>query len=174
MIPPAPSYVVLAITETHTMDCSRFEELVSDYLDCGMARPDRRDFCEHLLACRPCHLLFNDVREAIDGCREWKESQMSEVAMGTDFERRIIDATTAGEMLSCRTLDALISDYFDGLIEGEYETVFSEHFAACEGCRRLVEGLRESLEEQESVEAPEELYGRIFAATSRAAGGSRR
>jgi predicted anti-sigma-YlaC factor YlaD len=156
------------------MDCSQFEELVSDYLDCGMTRPNRRDFCEHLLACRLCHSLFNDVRAAIDGCHEWKESQMREVAMGTEVERRIIDATTAGEMLSCRTLDALISDYFDGLIEGEYETVFSEHFAACEGCRRLVDGLRESLEEQVSVEAPEELYGRIFAATSRAAGGSRR
>ncbi|MBO0857433.1 MAG: zf-HC2 domain-containing protein [Chloracidobacterium sp.] len=156
------------------MDCSRFEELVSDYLDCGMARLDRRDFCEHLLACRPCHLLFNDVRAVIDDCREWKKSQLSEVTMGTEVERRIIDATTAGEMLSCRTLDALISDYFDGLIEGEYETVFNKHFAACEGCRRLVEGLRESVEEQETVEAPEELYGRIFAATSQAAGGLRR
>jgi predicted anti-sigma-YlaC factor YlaD len=156
------------------MDCSRFEELISDYLDCGMARPDRRGFCEHLLACRPCHLLFNDVRAAIDGCYEWKESQTLEITMGAEVERRILDATTAGEMLSCRALDALISDYFDGLIEGEYEMVFKEHFEACEGCRRLVEGLRESLEEHESVETPDELYNRIFAATSRAAGGSRR
>jgi predicted anti-sigma-YlaC factor YlaD len=157
------------------MDCSRFEELVSDYLDCGMARPERRSFCEHLLACRECHLLFNDVRAAIDGCHEWKESQMREIVMGAETERRIINATTAGEMLSCRTLDALISDYFDGLIKGEYEAVFNEHFAVCEGCRRLVKGLRDSLEEQESVETPEELYSRIFAATSRAAvGGSRR
>lgn len=157
------------------MDCSRFEELISDYLDCGMARPERRRFCEHLLACRSCHLLFNDVRVVIDSCHEWKESQMREIAMGAEVERRIIDATSAGEMLSCRALDALISDYFDGLIEGAYEAVFNGHFAVCEGCRRLVEGLRESLEGQESVEAPEELYGRIFAATSRAAaGGSRR
>ncbi|MGH9752723.1 MAG: zf-HC2 domain-containing protein [Blastocatellia bacterium] len=157
------------------MDCSRFEELISDYLDCGMARFERRRFCEHLLACPTCHLLFNEVRAVIDGCHEWKESQTHETAMGVEVERRIIEATSAGEMLSCRALDALISDYFDGLIEGEYETAFNEHFAVCEGCRRLVEGLRESLEEQESVETPEELYGRIFAATSRAAaGGSRR
>lgn len=159
------------------MDCSRFEEMISDYLDCGMARPDRRRFCEHLLACRPCHLLFNDVREAIDVCHEWKESQAREISMGAEVERRIIQATTAGEMLSCRTLDALISDYFDGLIEGEYEALFNGHFEVCAGCRRLVEGLRESLEGQESVEAPEELYGRIFAVTSMAAGaagGSRR
>ena len=94
-----------------------------------MARPDRRRFCGHLLACSPRHLLFNDVRAAIDGCHEWKESQMREIAMGAEVERRIIGATTAGVTLSRRTLDALISDYFDGLIEGEYETVFNEHFA---------------------------------------------
>ncbi len=156
------------------MECARFEELISDYLDCGMARPERRNFCEHLLACRPCHLLFNDVREAIDACHEWKQSQMREIAMFTEVERRIINATTAGEMLSCRTLDALISDYFDGLIESAYETIFNEHFAVCDGCRRLVEGVRESLEEPEPFEAPEELYDRIFAVTSRAAAGSRR
>lgn len=156
------------------MECAQFEELISDYLDCGLARAERRAFCEHLLACRDCHLLFNDVREVIDSCHEWKESQYREIAIFTEVERRIINATTAGEMLSCRTLDALISDYFDGLIESAYETLFNEHFAICDGCRRLVEGARESLEEQESVEVPEELYGRIFAATSRAAGGSRR
>lgn len=156
------------------MDCARFEELISDYLDCGMARSERRGFCEHLLACRPCHLLFNDVREVMDGCHEWKESQAVETGMGAEFERRIIAATTAGEMLSCRTLDALISDYFDGLIESAYETVFNEHFAVCESCGRLVEGVRESLEEPQSVEVPDELYGRIFAATSRAVGASRR
>jgi predicted anti-sigma-YlaC factor YlaD len=156
------------------MECAQFEEMISDYLDCGMARPDRRNFCEHLLACRPCHLLFNDVREAIDRCHEWKESQMREIAMFTEVEQRIINATTAGEMLSCRTLDALISDYFDGLIESAYETIFNEHFVVCDGCRRLVEGVRESLEEPEPLEAPEELYDRIFAATSRAVGGARR
>lgn len=157
------------------MDCSRFEDLISEYLDCGMAREERRHFCEHLLACKPCHLLFNDTREAIDSCRRLKESQACEIAMEAAVEQRIIAATTAGEMLSCRALDALISDYFDGLIEGEYESVFNAHFEVCEECRRLVEGLRESLEEQGEIEAPEGLYSRIFAATSRAAaGGSRR
>ncbi len=156
------------------MECAQFDELISDYLDCGLARPVRREFCEHLLACRLCHLLFNDVREVIDACHELKESQMREIAVFTEVEQRIINATTAGEMLSCRTLDALISDYFDGLIESAYETIFNEHFAVCDGCRRLVQGVRESLEEQEAIEVPEELYGRIFAATSRAAGGARR
>jgi predicted anti-sigma-YlaC factor YlaD len=156
------------------MECAQFEELISDYLDCGLARPVRRQFCEHLLACRPCHNVFNDVREAIDGCHELSEQQFGEIKVFTGVEQRIINATTVGEMLSCRTLDALISDYFDGLIESTYETIFNQHFASCSSCRRLVEDVRESLDEQEPLEVPEELYSRIFAATSRAAGGARR
>jgi predicted anti-sigma-YlaC factor YlaD len=69
-------------------------------------------------------------------------------------------------MLSCRTLDALISDYFDGIIESTYETLFREHFAICDRCRHLVEGVRSSLEESEAVEVPEDLYARIIAVTS--------
>jgi predicted anti-sigma-YlaC factor YlaD len=156
------------------MQCAQFEELISDYLDCHLGRSVRREFCEHLLACRPCHLLFNDVREVVDACHELKETQMREVALFIEVERRIINATTAGEMMSCRTLDALISDYFEGLIESGYERIFNEHFAICDSCRHLVEGVRKSIEEQEVVEVPDDLYDRIFAATSRAVGGGRR
>ena len=156
------------------MHCAEFDEFISDYLDCHLARPVRREFCVHLLACRPCHQLFNDVRETVDACRELKEMQLREPAQLTGVEQRIISATTAGEMLSCRTLDALISDYFDGLIESGYERIFDEHFAVCRSCRHLVDGVRKSIEEQEVVEIPDDLYDRIFAATSRAIGGGRR
>lgn len=148
------------------MEHTRFEDLISEYLDGGLMRPVRREFAEHLLACRPCHLVFNDVREALDACHELKESQMRQIALFTEVEQKIIGATSAGEMLSCRTLDALISDYFEGIIESSYEEIFREHFAVCDGCRRLVEGVRQSLEEPEEVDIPEELYGRIIAATS--------
>lgn len=145
------------------MECLQFEDLISDYLDCGLARLVRRNFCEHLLACRPCHQTFNDVREVLDACYVIRESNT--VTAFAEVEQRIISATTAGEMLSCRTLDALISDYFDGNIESSYETIFNEHFAVCDGCRLLVKGVRESLEEPEAVEVPNQLYDRIFAAT---------
>jgi hypothetical protein len=105
------------------------------------------------------------VREVLDACHEIKESHVGEATAIVGVQQRIIGATTAGEMLSCRTLDALISDYFEGNIESTYETVFNEHFTICDSCNRLVEGVRESLEEPEVVEVPEELYGRIFAAT---------
>ncbi|MEO6726916.1 MAG: zf-HC2 domain-containing protein [Blastocatellia bacterium] len=147
------------------MECLQFQELISDYLDGGLVRPMRRNFCEHLLACRLCHQLFNDVRETLDACYVIRESHVGRTTIFADVQQRILDATTAGEMLSCRTLDALISDYFEGNIESSYETIFNEHFAVCASCNRLVEGVRESLIESETVEVPEELYGRIFAAT---------
>lgn len=147
------------------MECAQFEELISEYLDGGLERPLRRGFCEHLLACRECHLLFNDVRDAIDGGHLLRESQMREIAMFAEVEQRLVNATTIGEMLSCRTLDALISDYFEGNIESSHEQVFEAHFAVCDSCRRLVDGVRESLEEQEAVEVPEDLYDRILRAT---------
>jgi predicted anti-sigma-YlaC factor YlaD len=147
------------------MECAQFEELISDYLDCGLARPVRRSFCEHLLACPQCHQIFNDVRDGIDACHRIKESQVREIALFGEVEQRIINATTAGEMLSCRTLDALISDYFEGIIESSYERIFNDHFTACDSCRPLVEGVRKSIEVQEAVEVPEDLYHRILAAT---------
>jgi len=147
------------------MECSQFGELISEYLDCGLARPVRRGFCEHLLACRLCHELFNDVREVMDGCQQLKYSQVREIALFAEVEQRIIDATAPGDMLSCRTLDALISDYFEGIIESSYEKAFSEHFAICQSCRQLVEGVQSSIAEQEAIEMPEDLCDRILAAT---------
>lgn len=148
------------------MDHLQFEELITDYLDHNLDRPTRRTFAEHLLACRPCHALFNDVRLTVDACHSLKEEQMREIALFTEVEQRILNATTAGEMLSCVTLDALISDYFDGVIESSYEHIFREHFAVCESCHRLVEGVRQSIEEREQIEVPRQLHSRIFAATS--------
>jgi predicted anti-sigma-YlaC factor YlaD len=147
------------------MECSQFGEMISDYLDCGLARPVRQRFCEHLLACRSCHELFNDVREVMDGCQLLKYSQVRELALFGKVEQRIIAATAPGEMLSCRTLDALISDYFEGLIESSYEKVFKDHFAICQSCRQLVEGVQSSIAEQEAIEMPEYLCDRILAAT---------
>jgi anti-sigma factor RsiW len=148
------------------MDCVRFEELMSEYLDGGLLRAERRQFAEHLLACRDCHSLFDDVRDTMVVCHSLKDITVNATPQFQAFEQRLLNATSAGEMLSCSTLDALISDYFEGLIEGTSETIFTSHFNACERCHQLVEGVRQSLEESEAIEIPDHLYFRIIAATS--------
>ena len=157
------------LAATSVMEHLHFEDLISDYLDHNLDRPTRRFFAEHLLACRPCHQIFNDVRAAVEACHDLRAAQMPQLPMQmAAVEQRILNATTAGEMLSCRALDALISDYFDGVIESSYERIFHEHFAVCESCGRLSAGVRESLEEPSPIEVPAQLHDRIFAATTRA------
>ncbi|MFN0119854.1 MAG: zf-HC2 domain-containing protein [Blastocatellia bacterium] len=150
------------------LSCPEFEDYISDYIELALPRPRRRSFAEHLLACHDCHGLFNDVRDTLAMC----QSQVGRVAETSNFpaiEQRLVNATPPGELFSCRTLDTLISDYFDGLIEGRYEDLFNLHFALCESCHQLVRGVRESLEQENAdvpEQLPEHLYARIFAVTS--------
>jgi hypothetical protein len=170
-----------------TIDCCRFEDQVSDYLDQELDRPSRRAFAEHLLSCRACHSLFDDVRAALETLRggDWDD-----LGPSGQIETRVVRATTAGEMLSCQTLDLLICDYFcqeedatDPLssnlplvprsaldvsslqADDLPHRIFEAHFSVCDNCRHLVEGVRQSMERLEELEVPDQLYDRILAAT---------
>jgi hypothetical protein len=91
-------------------------------------------------------------------------------------------------MFSCPALDQLIFDYFlkDKLQEDLTEVPGSvlasgdscdvgtiqqaaqpleDHFLLCDSCRRLVDGVRQSLEVAPDTGVSDQLYGRILAAT---------
>jgi len=183
------------------IDCDRFELLISDYLDHEIARSLRRPFGEHLLACSSCHRLFNEVRAVIEACRQVvRLAPALQLPEEHGVEERLVEATSAGAMLSCPTLDQLIFDFF--MQEREWEDLeeiaggilpasaaeprrfpslsladrlpepihqvaqpFEAHFALCGSCRRLVEGVRQSLEVTPEAVVSDQLYGRILAAT---------
>lgn len=183
------------------LDCGRFELLISDYLDHEIDRLLRRPFGEHLLACSSCHRLFNEVRAVVEACRQvLRLAPALQDSEERRVEERLVEVTSAGEMLSCPALDQLIFDYFmwekeredleemaegilpsatvesslfpfslpaDRLLEplNEVAQPFEAHFALCESCRRLVEGVRQSLEVEPDAMVSEQLCGRILAAT---------
>lgn len=183
------------------LDCGQFEQRISDYLDDEMERFQRRPFAEHLLACPPCHQLFNEVRAVMEACRQvFRLSPTPHLLEVEGVEERLVEATSAGAMLSCPALDQLIFDYFmrerereereetgdsvlppsplaphsfvptthTGRVVEPADPVvqpFEEHFALCESCRRLVEGVRQSLEVVPEGVVSDQLYGRILAAT---------
>lgn len=188
------------------IDCDRFELLISDYLDHEIARSLRRPFGEHLLACSSCHRLFNEVRAVIEACRQVvRLAPALQLPEEQRVEERIVEATSAGTMLNCPTLDQLIFDFFmqererEDLEEEDLEEMdrstlpasiaeprpflsfpsadrlpepihqvaqsFEAHFALCGSCRRLVEGVRQSLEVTPEAVVSDQLYGRILAAT---------
>lgn len=183
------------------IDCGRFELLISDYLDHEIERSLRRPFGEHLLACSSCHRLFNEVRAVIEACRQAiRLAPALEQSEERGVEERLVEATSAGAMLSCPALDQLIFDYFmkqkereeleemaerilpptaaeprlflssssaDRFPERFNQSVqpLEDHFVLCDSCRRLVEGVRQSLEVAPEAFVSDQLYDRILAAT---------
>jgi predicted anti-sigma-YlaC factor YlaD len=154
------------------MNCSNFQDKISEYLDGEMMAREKAEFATHRLACRECRELFNDVRGTVQalGVIAREDTAESLVAL----EERIVDATSAGEMLNCSEFDKLIERYFDGVILGPTFQNFQAHFADCWKCRRLLRGIEEAKEmmreaREAEVEVPPALSKRIMAATTGAA-----
>ncbi|NBO64426.1 MAG: zf-HC2 domain-containing protein [Acidobacteria bacterium] len=151
------------------MSCAEFEEMIGDYLDHGLPSQVRRQCATHLLACSTCRGLSNDIRANIDALRRSRISNSSDqfiARTGGDLlfhpsanhlasgsgeiawtESNLVSAPTIGEIVSCRTLDLVISDLFEASIEQddadtpELEAV-NAHLLACRECEGIFQGLR--------------------------------
>lgn len=147
------------------MDCNKFQDSISDYLEGALEARARADCAGHRLVCRDCRELYNDVRATVQALGAGHE-----FAGSADLESRIIAATSAGEMLSCGEFDKLLERYFDGVILAPTFQTFQSHFEHCAKCRRLMGGIEEAIElcreaKGAEVEVPAALHGRIVAAT---------
>jgi hypothetical protein len=149
------------------MDCNKFQDSISDYLDCALDARMRAECAAHRLICRGCRELYNDVRAAVQALNSVAQRPLAEPP---GLEHRIIAATTAGEMLSCGDFDKLIERYFDGVILAPTFQTFQAHFEKCLKCRRLMGGIEEAIAtcreiKETEIEMPESLHERIVAAT---------
>ncbi len=149
------------------MDCIKFQDSISDYLDSALDARMRTECAAHRLVCRECRELYNDVRATVHALNSVAHHAVVEPE---GLEIRIIAATTAGEMLSCGDFDKLIERYFDGVILAPTFQTFQAHFEKCAKCRRLMAGIEETIEmcreiKETEVEVPDSLYDRIVAAT---------
>jgi anti-sigma factor RsiW len=50
------------------------------------------------------------------------------------------------ELLSCRELVELVTDYLEGALPDEEQARFEEHIAGCGGCKTYVEQIRQTIE----------------------------
>ena len=57
-------------TKTNIINCSTFEELLTDYLDKTLESTAHKSVAAHALACPLCHSLLNDVKESLEVCRK--------------------------------------------------------------------------------------------------------
>jgi len=57
------------------MNCQRFEEWISDYLDGHLIGAERTDFETHRASCSECRLLFKQIQEVVSLCRAFPEAE---------------------------------------------------------------------------------------------------
>lgn len=156
------------------MDCDGFEQRIGDYLDQGLTIVERQDFCRHLLACPPCRELFDEIRDNLALCRlalcQIASSDGSDTGPGTVTRHSAPERAAPvvehlppasadhhhppagaiapiGDLISCRTLDLLISDFFDDETDdpvGFDSAAIDHHLDSCADCRVLLNGLRQA------------------------------
>lgn len=149
------------------MDCLKFQDLLSDYLEGELDSRSRAECAGHRLVCTDCRELYTDVRGTIQALNA---STFDEFLRPEGLETRILAATTTGEMLSCNEFDRLIEKYFDGVLLAPTFHTFQLHFEQCSKCRRLMSGIEEAIEicreiKEAELEEPSSLRDRILAAT---------
>jgi predicted anti-sigma-YlaC factor YlaD len=150
------------------MDCGKFQDLISDYLEGALDARLRTECGAHRLRCSECREIYNDVRGAMNALSGLATEPMpAPVAL----EDRILAATTTGVMLNCDEFDRLLERYFDGVILAPTFQTFQSHFEQCRKCRRLLGSIEDAIElchevKQDEVEVPRQLCDRIVAATS--------
>jgi predicted anti-sigma-YlaC factor YlaD len=151
------------------MNCSTFQDQLSDYLEGALDARGRAEGATHRLICRECRDLYNEVRATMTALGELTRG--ADVEIPATLNARILAATTPGEMLNCHEFDALIERYFDGvLLAPEFQT-FQNHFEHCRQCRRLLAGIEDAISlcreaKEDVVAVPNGLEERIVAVTT--------
>src|SRR5512145_847612 len=147
------------------MNCVKFQDSLSDYLEGALDPRARAECAAHRLICGECRELYNDVRAAVQAL-----NALGAVVEPEGLQDRIIAHTTTGEMLSCGEFDKLLERYFDGVILAPTFQTFQSHFEKCLKCRRLLSGIEDAIvmlqeAKDAEVDVPGSLHDRIVAAT---------
>ncbi|HJQ70051.1 MAG TPA: hypothetical protein VKA70_13825 [Blastocatellia bacterium] len=146
------------------MDCVKFEEMLSDYVDGLLAQTAQGPFAEHALCCRACRALLDDVKSALGECKQAFE-------VDTPFELDLVLEMIPEECapLDCAGFEELITEFLDGFVPASTYHRFEEHEARCATCSKLLTGVVyavaacHSVHTYEEYEIPEGVTSRLLA-----------
>ena len=146
------------------MDCCRFEDQISDYLDGALHSKDATLFREHSLQCRACRSLLDEVKGALHDCKMDDEFDTSPV-----LESALITIATENAGFGCHAFEEQITEFLDGFVPAPVYHRFEEHAAQCNKCSSLLTDVVyavascHSVHTYEEVEAPESLFDKLAA-----------
>ncbi len=116
-----------------TINCSEFEELLTDYLDNVLSRATHKSVGSHALCCPMCHALLNEVKGALQLCREISVPKTSM----TKLEARILSMTAPETAMACEKFEEYLTDYLDGFLPAPVFHRWERHAVLCEKCTDL-------------------------------------
>ena len=121
-------------SEKHNLiNCSQFEELLTDYLDKALSSETHRSVAAHALKCPLCHSLLNEVKEALVICREIAEPKLPL----TRLEARILERTVPQTVMHCDEFEGHLTDYLDGFLPAQVFHRWERHAVLCDECTDL-------------------------------------
>jgi anti-sigma factor RsiW len=119
--------------QDNIINCSRFEDILTDYLDKTLEAPMHKAVAAHALACPLCHSLLNDVKESLEVCH-----QMSAPTTPiTKLEARVLSMTMPETAMPCEDFEGYLTDYLDGFLPAQMFHRWERHAALCTSCEDL-------------------------------------
>jgi len=115
------------------INCSEFEGLLTDYLDNALSREIHKAVASHALRCPLCHALLNEVKGALQLCREISVPKTSM----TKLEARILSRTAPETAMACEKFEEYLTDYLDGFLTAPVFHRWERHAVLCEKCTDL-------------------------------------
>jgi hypothetical protein len=115
------------------IDCTVFEDRLSDYLEKAVEKDLRKSMATHALKCPLCHALLNDVKESLKVCRQMAEPKMQL----TRLEAKILSSTIPDASLHCNEFEDHLTDYLDGFLPAQTFHRWERHAVLCEDCTDL-------------------------------------
>lgn len=144
------------------MDCRKFEDSITDYLDGSLESPIARLFLAHSLQCRACRSLLDEVKSTLHDCKEPQE-----VETPSRLEAALCTIAGDNAEFGCRSFEEIITEFLDGFVPAATYHRFEAHAEVCGKCSSLLTDVVyavaacHSVHTYEEVETPETLLGNL-------------
>src|SRR5215211_7129626 len=93
------------------MDCRNFEDSITEYLDGSLPSPGGGLFLAHSLQCRACRSLLDEVKTALQDCKE-----PAEVETPSYLETALFTIAGDGISFDCSGFEEIVSEFLDGFV----------------------------------------------------------
>jgi anti-sigma factor RsiW len=148
------------------INCSEFEDVLTDYLDSSLDRQTHKAVAAHALRCPLCHALLNEVKDAVELCREISVPKFSMAKL----EAGILMKTTPETAMACEEFEDHLTDYMDGFLPALVFHRWERHAVLCEKCTDLPGAVVRSIAvcytyKMEELPMPAGLHAKILQAT---------